>query len=419
MAKKITKKINSGFTPTVIGNLPIYAYGGRMKYYNGSYLPSIEGSVTSPQLQAQLDTSTLEPMDIGSSTKGGPSMGAISALGNVAGDTIEQAGQVLNPGKPNWGANIGGGAAKGAATGAMFGPWGAAIGGVVGGASGALKSIGQKKQLDAEQEAAIQQRNQLMASNLPGQHEYKPTFADGGNASDNRPKRGLTGWARDVSHKMGVPMAPNQLLYDLKGRQGAINEKSLTKEELNILKNITRKNLAKGKKVIEYNDYGTGTQYGDVSPNSGNKDILEKTFDPSYNMKTTFGQMGIHTANGDTTLYDRYNFNNKVANPNIEDYIKSVPQQGASIYGQFRNLGKHFGSGPGEGSKVDIRFGGGGKVGQYPDGGGLPNTSVVSTGGTHEQSPLGGVPMGRNALVEEDEYIWTGPEGKYVFSNRF
>lgn len=61
----------------------------------------------------------------------------------------------------------------------------------------------------------------------------------------------------------------------------------------------------------------------------------------------------------------------------------------------------------------------GGKVGQYLNGGGLDNTSLVTTGGTHEANPNGGVPMGQNALVEEGEYIWKGPEGKYVFSNRF
>lgn len=43
----------------------------------------------------------------------------------------------------------------------------------------------------------------------------------------------------------------------------------------------------------------------------------------------------------------------------------------------------------------------------------------IENGGTHQQNPLGGVPIGNNALVEEGEYIWEGPKGKYVFSNRF
>jgi len=49
----------------------------------------------------------------------------------------------------------------------------------------------------------------------------------------------------------------------------------------------------------------------------------------------------------------------------------------------------------------------------YPMGGSIDN------GGTHEQNPLGGVPIGNKGLVEEGEYIWESPNGKYVFSNRY
>lgn len=46
--------------------------------------------------------------------------------------------------------------------------------------------------------------------------------------------------------------------------------------------------------------------------------------------------------------------------------------------------------------------------------------NFVNTGGTHEQNPNNGVPVGNNALLEEGEFIFTNPDTKqrYVFSNR-
>lgn len=72
----------------------------------------------------------------------------------------------------------------------------------------------------------------------------------------------------------------------------------------------------------------------------------------------------------------------------------------------------------------------GGKTNSYAKGGKLSKpyggtigdldfTTFLNTGGTHETNPNGGIPIGKNALVEEGEYIWDGPDGKYVFSNRF
>jgi hypothetical protein len=180
----------------------------------------------------------------------------------------------------------------------------------------------------------------------------------------DRPKRGLSGGIRDFYHRAGrVPLNVNQLAYDVAGGQGAINEKSLRKSELNVLKGIVRKNLAKGKSTIEYGDYGTGTDpYADVGGSAGNLSIIKKAFDPAYNLKTTLGQANIRVTPQDTIISDRYNYNNKVQNPTIENYLRSVPSKGPNIYGQARNVGKYFGSGPGEGSKVDIRYENGGQL---------------------------------------------------------
>jgi len=66
---------------------------------------------------------------------------------------------------------------------------------------------------------------------------------------------------------------------------------------------------------------------------------------------------------------------------------------------------------------------------EYADGGSISEQTVnpqitdrissINSNQTHEQSQLGGVPIGKNALVEDDEYIYTTKDGqKYVFSNR-
>lgn len=47
------------------------------------------------------------------------------------------------------------------------------------------------------------------------------------------------------------------------------------------------------------------------------------------------------------------------------------------------------------------------------------DTSIIKNGGLHENSPLGGVPIGNRALVEEGEVIYKDKSGKkYVFSNK-
>jgi len=50
----------------------------------------------------------------------------------------------------------------------------------------------------------------------------------------------------------------------------------------------------------------------------------------------------------------------------------------------------------------------------------MDRVSSFASGGTHEQSPLGGIPIGQNALVEQGEYMYTTKGGKkYIFSDRF
>lgn len=55
----------------------------------------------------------------------------------------------------------------------------------------------------------------------------------------------------------------------------------------------------------------------------------------------------------------------------------------------------------------------------YNDGG--PMLTEYSGGGTHDQNPRGGIPVGKKARVEEGEYRFDDPETgeSYIFSNRF
>ena len=46
---------------------------------------------------------------------------------------------------------------------------------------------------------------------------------------------------------------------------------------------------------------------------------------------------------------------------------------------------------------------------------GIDGVTVYNTGGTHQQNPNGGIPVGKYGTVEQDEVR----VGKYIFSNRF
>ena len=56
-------------------------------------------------------------------------------------------------------------------------------------------------------------------------------------------------------------------------------------------------------------------------------------------------------------------------------------------------------------------------IGESP----LDFLTEYKNGGTHETNPLGGIPVGQKARVEEGEYKFTDPDTKesYIFSNRF
>ena len=67
------------------------------------------------------------------------------------------------------------------------------------------------------------------------------------------------------------------------------------------------------------------------------------------------------------------------------------------------------------GSNIPMAYGG---ETAYSGGGNmLEPTTKFEGGGTHEQNPNGGIPLGVNS-VEEGEVKFKFPDGDYVFSNR-
>ena len=155
-----------------------------------------------------------------------------------------------------------------------------------------------------------------------------------------------------------LPTNIRQLFYDVFGGEDVITEDTLKKKELSSLRETVVRAIKRGSPFIEYEDYATGTKYGDVGggPSSALAP-LTKLGDPAYSMKTLLGQATITTNDkGETIIVDQYNFNNAV-DGNLIDYLAAVKGAGASLYGQGRAFAKYFGSHEGEGSPVLINLG--------------------------------------------------------------
>lgn len=136
-----------------------------------------------------------------------------------------------------------------------------------------------------------------------------------------------------------------------------------TAEEKAAMDALVQRNLEKGKYNIEYGDYQTtsgGSAYDDVGRKGGesSSETAKKTYDPAYNLKTTFGQAMIGTVPAwndrpaDTMVYDTYDFNNakdkSVFNPLAWKPVLGAIGRGEA-YNAARAIGTQFGSKDGEG----------------------------------------------------------------------
>ena len=158
-----------------------------------------------------------------------------------------------------------------------------------------------------------------------------------------------------------------------KANYNAITKGDLNSRQLEALREIVRTNLKEGKTTINYSDYRTDSQYGDVGPSASSSNILKQlVFSPEYNLKTTLGQADIVTTPTDTLVVDQYNFNegqgSSIFNPFAwYQTVKNIGMK-PSLYTVPRKLASQFGSQEGEGAPVMI------------------NTTEYSHGGEHDPS---------------------------------
>jgi len=161
-----------------------------------------------------------------------------------------------------------------------------------------------------------------------------------------------------------LPLNVRQLAHDIMGGTDPITKANLKDSEYQALIDATRNAISRGSSRIEYEDYltqkdsRTGSQYRDVGGGGTNIEFLSLLDDPSYALKTTLGQ-AIITMNkeGEVIIKDRYNFSNATDKFNFIDFAKGIKNAGFSFYAQSRNVGTFLGSGPGEGSIVEINLG--------------------------------------------------------------
>ena len=231
-----------------------------------------------------------------------------------------------------------------------------------------LSEIAQKLKIDMEQLAKenniknkrkifIGQELKLPSSKLPLPEQVSKAMTEA--------TKFMTGKKSPVAavqayHMLKVPTNIKQFLYDLSGGQKVITEKDVHEDELKALKNSVISAKKRGSNIMEYVDHGTGTKYKDVSGQMSNVSLLGllgKLTDPAYSMKTFIGQGAItENPKGETLVTDRFNYNDAV-DGTFMDYLKDARRAGRSIYTQMRTLGRHYGSGPGEGSPVVINLG--------------------------------------------------------------
>mgnify|MGYP003626925861 CR=1 FL=1 len=178
-----------------------------------------------------------------------------------------------------------------------------------------------------------------------------------------------------------IPLNVRAFANDLMGNDSEINERHLSQAEKDALQSAREKAEKAGKSFIEYGDYDTDSQYGDVGgdANDTTAKLASRLLDPSYSAKTTFGQIGFKkNEDGTYTYTDQYNFNN-AKEGGMDGFRKELEENpDLTAYQKLRKLAEYKGSGPGEGADVNITYGKGGQ--------------------TKPQYMMGGSPMGPEYL---------------------
>jgi hypothetical protein len=160
------------------------------------------------------------------------------------------------------------------------------------------------------------------------------------------------------SLKNVIPPNIRMFVADLLGNKEPFTETDLTSSDRDLLKKIASSSKDKG--YIDYADYGV---------NSIDRSMFRNILDDRYNLKTLLGKAKVEVdPQGNLIVKDTFDFNDKKDVKNLEDFkfaLKDITDayQGKSgygkggIYSMLRQVGKYFGSGPGEGAPVKINLG--------------------------------------------------------------
>ena len=178
-----------------------------------------------------------------------------------------------------------------------------------------------------------------------------------------------------------IPLNVRAFANDLMGNDSEINERHLSQAEKDALQSAREKAEKAGKSFIEYGDYDTDSQYGDVGGDSNDTTakLASRLLDPNYSAKTTFGQIGFKkNKDGTYTYTDKYNFNN-AKEGGMDGFRKELEENpDLTAYQKLRKLAEYKGSGPGEGADVNITYGKGGQTKQQYQSGGMTNPSTAN-----------------------------------------
>ena len=162
----------------------------------------------------------------------------------------------------------------------------------------------------------------------------------------------------EIKNNRILPINIRQLAYDLIGGDKEVTEKDLSTDELEAMRTlITPTILSKGK--LEYDDYNTGTKFGDVGMSREENPVTKSFKSPEYALKTFLGQASVYQNDkGEVIIEDAYDFNDADNEVTIDSFMTDMKVIFANpLYLGPRKVAKYFGSKPGEGSPIKINLG--------------------------------------------------------------
>jgi hypothetical protein len=413
--------------PTYIDGIPIFMCGGKMKYDLGGMMMPGGMADMSPYMQDTQSTTSLNPVQAIS--------GASQEVGNMV-DNFANMRMASNSNKPYSEKSVTGAFVKGISS-----------GGMLGGIKGLMGAYSTKLGNDASQEA-YQQRQQDMLkqqliSNLPGQSSYVPTFENGGTIKQTEP------WYRQIPNNVVGWWEHNkpQLMKDLPiiDPIAPILDYIAGKSDTPVFPVSTPNNLGNLKpsskyfdKIVHYSD-NPNLKYTDIDLTRVGSSQMKKRyknlpveerpggFYTTKNPKDIFmgGNQGYETYISKTSRVKDLAAEGKMTDRIPLKDLKGLKEEGFDIIKGKNMIGKEEWIPLNKNKLVGWnKFTDNRKAfkesGTYANGGEITDrVSSIDNGSSHEASPFGGVPIGQNALLEKDEFIFKNKAGKkYVFSNK-